>query len=169
MALSDELITRYTSEVDVDWRWAFVVSHPAYPSTADPAPLYLIDYTEEYEGLVDGFRQTFTPVPARLALPSRGTEGRQDLTVEWCGIAFQAKAFLDTVIQVPEYPVSCRVSAFILGDPAPQVDPWIELYFTQVGLTRGNVIASASRVDVINRPWPTEKYRVSKFPGMRRQ
>lgn len=162
--LSSDLILRYSSAMDVDWRHAFVLSHRLVAE-----PVYLIDYTEPYEGLVDGIVQTFIPVPVDLQLPSRDNEGRQDMTLTWCGISNPAKEFLDVAIADGLSPISCRHSIFILGDEAPQIDPWIEYYLVQASITLDHVMATASRSDVLNRKFPTQKYRFSRFPGLRRQ
>jgi hypothetical protein len=164
MALSADLILRYTTQADVDWRHAFVLTHA---TMADP--VYLIDDTQLFEGIVDGHVREFQPVPMDLRLPSRDNDGRQDLTVTWCGIADPAKTFLDTAITDGLSPISCRHTIFILGNQNPQIDPWIEYYFSQVSITREAVSATASRADILNRKFPTQMYRFSRFPGLRRQ
>jgi hypothetical protein len=168
MALSPELQARYTSEVDVDWRHAFVISHPLAPTK------YVIDHTAEYRGNVDGTLQLFTPVPVQMVLPKRDGSGRSEMSLTWCGISGEAKAFLDAAIGTGAspggtYPIVCRYSVFILGDPDPQIDPWVEFRLTNVAATEQAVTATASSSDVLNSKFPKEVYRLSHFPGLRRR
>jgi len=168
MSLSPELQARYTSEVDVDWRHAFVISHPLGGTR------YLIDHTEEFTGNVDGSVQLFLPVPVQMVLPKRDGSGRSDMSLTWCGIQGEVDEFLCAAIGTGAnpggiYPIVCRYSVFILGDPDPQIDPWMEFRLTNIAITEEAVTATASSSDVLNQKFPTEVYRLSHFPGLRRR
>lgn len=165
MALSADLVERYTSEVDVDWHNAFILTHPA------AGVLYLTDHAEELEGLVDGFPQLFRPVPTQIVPPARDGSGRQDMSIVWAIIGDEALAYLRTAISVPTSPVVMRWSQYIEGSMDPQIDPWVELSLSQVtaSVADGTVTAVASRADPFNRPFPSEVYRVDRFPGLRRR
>jgi hypothetical protein len=189
MSLSPELQARYTSEVDVDWRHAFVIWHPL------GGVRYLIDHTEEFTGNVDDARwnetpdgkwnwmpasgsgttpQLFVPVPVQMTLPKRDSSGRSEMSLTWCGIQKEVDQFLCAAIGTGDrpggiYPVICRYSVFILGDPNPQIDPWVEFRLTNIAVTEQAVTATASSADVLNQKFPTEVYRLSHFPGLRRR
>jgi hypothetical protein len=170
MTLSAELQERYSTEVAIDWHNAFILSHPKATTR------YLIDHYEEVEAYVDidtngdgkGPMVLFLPVPAQIEMPTLDDSGNQDLRIVWCGIQGEAKAFLDQAIQDPSSPVSCRHSIYIEGDPLPQSYPWTEFYLSSVTITEQGVSVTASRSDILNHMFPTEVYRVDKFPGVRR-
>ncbi len=163
MSLTPELVTRYTSEVRIDWHDAFVLSHPQ----ADT--VYLIDYPQEHYGNVNGFTHLFRPVPSQVVQPTRNDSGRQDLSIIWCGIQGEALAFLDQAAADREHPITCLYSIFLEGSPEPQIDPWMELSLTNISVTKEAVTAIATRADVLNRIFPREVYRVDRFPGLRRR
>lgn len=162
MTISAELKERYRTEVDVDWRAAFVLQHPSAPTT------FLIDHSEPYEGLFNGFMETFQPVPTKIVLPTKDDSGRQDLGIAFCGIGREAKAFLDAAVSNPLVPITVSFSIFILGSTAAQIDPWVEFFLTDISITTSVVTATASRADIINRQFPTEVYRLDTYPGLRR-
>lgn len=162
MTISAELQTRYSTECDIDWRSAFVLYHPS------AGYRFLIDHSEEFVGLVDGHEQLFAPVPAQVTMPSLDDSGRQDMKIVWCGISREAQAFLDAAIINPKEPVICRYTIFILGNPTPQIDPWIEFHLEAVAITEDAVAVTASRTDILNKIFPSEVYRLDKFPGLRR-
>ncbi len=163
MTISAALITRYTSEVHVDWHNAFVLSHPRAGTT------YLIDHTQETLGTVDGFNHLFQPVPAEIVPAARDDSGRQDMSIVWCGIQDEALAFLDAAAADASQGVVCRYSILIDGSPTPQIDPWIEFMLTQINVSSEAVSAVASRADILNRPFPTVNFRVDTYPGLRRR
>lgn len=163
MTLSADLKARYTSEVDVDWRHAFVLSHP-YAET-----LYIVSDTQSLLGKINGVTQTFSPVPTQMQFPSRDDSGRQEFSLTWCGVTREAKRFLDNAVRDASTAITCLYTIFILGDDEPQIDPPYELSLTNVTISEDAVMATATRADILNRPFPTEVYRLSKFPGLRRQ
>lgn len=163
MTISAELIERYTTEVDVDWRYAFVLSHPTATTK------YLIDGSEEYEGYYNGYLHLFQPVPVQIVLPSRDDSGRQDMGLVWCGIESEARSFLDQAIADPTSRISCFFSAFIMGSTTPQIDPWEEFTLSNIMVDKDSVTAVATRADILNRTFPTEVYRVDRWPGLRRR
>jgi hypothetical protein len=163
MTISAELQARYSTECDIDWRHAFVLSHSKAPTA------YLIDHTELFDGLVDGVLQTFIPVPTSFVPPSLDDSGTQEAQIVWCGIGAEAKMFLDLAATDPMEPVVCRQTIYILGNPQPQNDPFTEFALAAVTFTRVGVAVTASRSDIFNRQFPTEAYRLSRFPGLLRQ
>jgi len=163
MTISAALVTRYSTEVDVDWRHAFILSHP------NAETKYIISHTEEFTGLVNGDLQLFAPVPTEITPASRDDSGRSDMTLNWCGIGGEALAFLYDALDDATKPITCLYSIFILGDQNPQISPWLEFQLTSIQVTEETVSATASRSNIINVPFPREVYRVDRFPGLRRR
>lgn len=163
MAISAELQARYTTEVDIDFRNAFVLSHP------NTATLYLIDHYEQYEGIVDGFPRLFQPVSAEIKPPGRTQSGAIDGSISWTGFGNIVIDYIYQVIAGSKDPIKCRHSIYILGDPTPQINPWIEFNLTNTSITEEVVNTTISRTDIINKPFPNEYYRLTKFPGLRRR
>jgi hypothetical protein len=163
MTISATLITRYTTEVSVDWHNAFVLYHPLAGTK------YLIDHTTEFWGAVDGWNQLFQPVPAKIVPAARDDSGRQDMSIVWCGIQDEALTFLDAAAADPTQAVTCRYSIFIDGSVTAQIDPWVEFMLTSISVSKEAVTAMASRADILNRPFPTVNYRVDTYPGLRRR
>ena len=163
MSLDPDLVTRYTTEMRKDWHDAYVLSHPSSET------VYLIDHSEEFEGLVDGYLRLFLPVPAQRIPPSRDDSGRQDAAITWAGVGGEAREFLDAAIADATQPVTCRWSIYLEGDQEPKIVPWVELALTNIAVTRETVSAIATRADILNRPFPTEVYRVERYPGLRRR
>lgn len=163
MTISQELVDRYSSEVDIDWRQAFVLKHPK----ADTA--YLIDYIEQHEGIFDESTFVFQPVPAQVVMPTRDSSGRQDMSIVWSGIGEAALNFLREAIEDGITPIQCFYSIFIIGNPEPQMNPWMEFLLTNISVSEDSVTAIASRSDILNRLFPNEVYRTDLFPGLRRR
>ena len=164
MAISAELQERYTTEVDVDWRDALILSHP------QATTVYLINHTEEYEGLDNtSALRTFQPVPMQITPPSRDDSGNSDMNIAICGIEQEALNFLYDALDDATQSIRCWYSIFILGDPNPQIAPWLEFQLTGIAVGESSVTATASRSSVINKPFPNEVYRLSRFPGLRRR
>lgn len=167
MAISGDLQARFSSEVDVDWRHAFVISHP------NGGTLRIIDHTEEFTGYgnatVNPSLQVYTPVPTQVKLPTRDESGRSDMGLVWCGIQDEALAFLNAAIADGTQPIKCLHTVYILGNPYPQITPFTEFKLTGISVTDETVTATASRGDIINKAFPTKVYRLDRFPGLRRR
>ncbi len=163
VTISQDLVTRYTSEANVDWHEAFILRHPVAGN------LYLINFQDEFVGLVDGYPQTFSPVPAQVVPPTRDSNGRQDLSIVWSGVQGQALAYLDEAIADRTQPVECWYTIYIEGNRNPQLDPMMELALTNIAVTETTVTAIATRADILNKVFPSEVYRVDRYPGLRRR
>ncbi len=162
--LSEELQRRYQSEVDVDWRHVYVFEHPRAPT------IYAINHPYETDVIGhDGKTRTFQPIPIEMTFPTRDDGGTYEFSLTICGVGLEAKNFIDKAYQDPTKPIKCFWSVVILGSPTPQIDPWIELDLTGISLSIEGLAATATRVDILNKAFPKNVYRLSKFPGLRRQ
>lgn len=167
MTISADLLERYASETDVDWRSALILSHPRAETQ------YLINHTEKLELARASYRPnrlfTFRPVPIEIVLPSRDDSGNSDMGIVICGIENEALNFLYAALADATQPITCSYSVYILGDPLPQIEPWLVFQLTAITVTEDSVAATASRSSVINMPFPRVLYRLSQFPGLRRR
>ena len=163
--LSAELQQRYRAEVDVDWRHVYVFAHPRAET------IYAVNHTESVYA-TDPFGtawREFAPIPVEMSFPKRDDSGTYEFSLTVCGVGLEGKTFIDAAYQDPTQPIKCYWSVIILGDTTPQIDPWIELDLANVTLSLEGLVATATRTDILNRPFPKNVYRLSKFPGLRRQ
>lgn len=165
-SLSAALITRYTTEVDIDWRVVFDLYHP------NSGHKYIIDYTQPFQVYTEGGVLTwFQPVPTRFVRPNRDSSGRQEAGLVWGALGDEARDFLDSAIADGGgmTPITIKINYVLLTGPEPQLTPWWEFNLTNVQRTRETVSATATRSDILNRSFPTEVYRIDKYPGLRRR
>ena len=163
MTISADLITRYTSEVDVDWREALAFNHPL------AGDRYIINHHEEHQGYFGTSLKIFQPVAFEVVLPTRDSSGRQDMSINLANVLGGPQAFLEAAIVDGTRPIVCAYSVFILGSPTAQVDPWIYFNLTDIALTEEALTATATRADVINRTFPSMVYRTDRYPGLVRR
>jgi hypothetical protein len=163
MTISAALQDRYSTEVDIDWWEAIVLSHPKIET------LYLANLPVEQVGLVDGVAQVFRPLPFKTIQPKRDGTGRQEMQLVIENIGLGAVGVLDQALEDPSTPISCRYTIYLFGSPEPQVDPPIVLNLSDISVTQEAVACSASRSDILNLPFPREVYRPDLFPGLDRR
>ena len=163
MTLSASMASRYTSEVDVDWWEALVISHPT------GGTYYLTNAHTAQQGTLDGATRTFQPIPFEVTLPTLDGEGQQDLEVRVCNIGEEMWNALQKVKQRPEVPITCQVTVYIQGNLSPQYDPPWKLTLSDVTLTREILSGTATRSDVFNLRIPREIYRGDNFPALVRR
>lgn len=171
MALSAEAVTRFTTEVDIDWRFAFVLTHPT------AGTLRIINAPDYRELNVDGFTQPFFPVPSQVVMPGQDDSGTEQTGIVWSCIGTGdgsttedfALQYLRTAIQNPQDPIECRITIYFDGDPDPQIDPWYYYSLTNVTVSEEAIAAVATRADMLNRSFPREIYKVQHYPGLQRR
>lgn len=169
MSLSAEMQARYSTEVDIDWCEALIISHSTF------GYLYICNTIESFEALVpneDGSgstTQTFLPVPFSIILPKRDESGTQEMSVAISNIGLQAQTALNDAIKKPREPIKLRYTIYILGDENPQYDPFLSLTMTDITVALDVVTATATRSDILNLKFPNELYRTEAFPGLNRR
>ena len=163
MALSAAMQARYTSQVDVDWWDALIISHPTGGS------FFLNNSWDVQRGTFWGKRQTFQPIPFEFTLPKLDGEGQQDLQLSICNVGSEMQQALARVKQQPATPIKVYVTQYIIGNDNPQYDPPWELTLTDITLTRQVMTGTATRTDVFNAPFPRQLYRIDKFPALNRR
>jgi len=163
MALSPEMQQRYTSEVDVDWWDALILSHSAAGS------YFLTNDHQAQTGLFEGVNRVFQPIPFEVVLPVVDAEGQQDLSIRVCNIGEEMWNALQNVRNRPEEPIRCRVTQYIKGVLDPQYDPPWDLSLTDLTLDTFVMSGTATRVDIFNARFPRELYRPDLYPGLTRR
>lgn len=165
MTISAALQQRYSSEVDVDWWEAIIISHPAAGS------LYLANAADgqSRRGTIDGATRTFLPVPFKVKLPDRNGDGQQDLGVAICNVGKEMVDAVEKALTQPAEPIRFRYTVFIEGNATPQINPPFELNLTDIMITPEALTGTATRYNVFNRRFPYILYRGEEFPGLVRR
>jgi hypothetical protein len=154
---------RYTTEVDVDWWDALIISH----STGGTH--YLTNDHNAQKGTFDGATQTFLPIPFEVILPTMDGEGQQDMQIRVCNVGEEMYNALQRIKQRPEELVRCRFTQFLHGNLAPQYDPPWDLTLSDISLDRAVMTGTATRVDIFNQRFPRGLYRPDMFPALVRR
>ncbi|MCH9837676.1 DUF1833 domain-containing protein [bacterium] len=166
MSISQQLIDRYTYEVDVDWFEAIAINHSTFIS-----PYYIHNGAtkEDLTGYMDGGVQTFRAVQFQLSLPARDNGGRSDLTLTIGTIGSDIQLLLDGALATPEEPISVQYTCYLLTDTTALYDPPLLFNMTEVTSDDRQITAVARLGDTINRPFPNGRYTVESFPGLNRR
>lgn len=119
--------------------------------------------------LETGQIQKFDAVPFALVLPRRDGEGRQDMNITIDNIGRELIAEIEKAADGALTPVEVTYRVYLnkVHSP-PQNSPVLTLAVFQVEVTRLSVVATASRADILNLPFPGDVYRVDTFPGLDR-
>lgn len=163
MAIGADLQARYASEVDVDWVDCLIISHPAIET------MYLCNSPDAITGDVDGASVSFQPVPFKVSLPARDDSGRQDMSLALSNVSGIGQSILEQAITQPAEPIQVGYTIFIRGNATPQIDPPMTLSMTDVVVTATLITATVTRSDILNLPFPRQKYRPDWFPGLDRR
>lgn len=164
MTISAALQTRYSTEVDVDWWEALVLSHSKFSQT-----YYLCSDFDDQRGYIDGAVRTFDRVPFEFTWPDRSDTGRGDMQVVIGAIDTNIVAEIESALTDPTERIKARFTVFILGNTTPQYEPPIELSLTNIVVTEAAVSGVATNVDTLNAPFPSGVYRTDTFPGLARR
>lgn len=171
MPISGALYARYTSDyLDVDWRSAVILSHPA------AGDYYCIANHEAFLGVVGGDYSPgaqrsawFNAVEMQVVLPQRDDSGSSDMSIVWDGIGGELATYIANASVDGTQPIKCYFTIYILSSQTPQIAPFMEFNLTGISVTEEQVAATASRADVINKKFPGKVYRLDRFPGLRRR
>lgn len=139
--------------------------HPNWP---DPVRLVndVVGWTFTLE---TGVLADFIAMPFDVKLPDKNTAGAEDLQVALCNIGREMMDLLELASSSPEDSITCLFRVFLdIPNSAPQINPPLRLQITSVAATLNSITATATRFDVLNRPFPTTLYTLDSFPGLRR-
>lgn len=118
--------------------------------------------------LEDGNPQGFIALPFELKLPNKDTGGNQELQISICNIGMELMQLLEVAALFPAA-IDVTLRIFLdIPNSFPQNDPPMVLAISEVDADMQNVTATATRYDVINRPFPSRIYTMKEFPGLDR-
>lgn len=119
--------------------------------------------------LEDGTPQTFAYVPFLVTMPRSDGQGRQDLNVTIGNIGRVIMEELELAVEQPYAPLECVYRVYLnIPDSQPQNDPVLSLTIVTIAANVSTITATAGRADILNRPFPTDVYRIDTFPGLDR-
>jgi hypothetical protein len=143
------------------------LSHPLFPQT-----FYLTNDTTSWVFLLSagaGGGVLFQPVPFRVQLPTTDGKGQQDLSIVLDNVGRLAMDSIEAAASMPTVNIGVVYRVYLdIAGTAPQLDPPITLTLQSVVIDALAITGTASRADVLNRPFPSELYRVDLFPGLNR-
>jgi hypothetical protein len=162
MTLTPEMMRVYASApTDVQVYFTVEFAHPRFSA---PARLVHGRYEPLLVQLEDGSSATFLPVPFEISLPGASAEGHQDLQISICNVGYELIRELDAAIEDPWTPVAVFFRIYLSTSTTPhQV---LELKLLDVSATTETVTGVASRYDIVNRSFPTRKFRAADWPGL---
>lgn len=164
MTISTELQQRYSSEVDVDWWEALILSHSKFTQT-----YYLANTIDAQYGSIDGATQTFQPVPFAFSWPARSDSGRGDMSVSIGAIGNEVTAEIERALEDPTERIKAQFTVYLFSSTISQYDPPIELSLTNIVATEQQISGQATNADTLNAPFPRVVYRGDQFPGLVRR
>lgn len=111
----------------------------------------------------------FVPVPFYVVQPTIDGKGQQDLQIQIDNVGREAMDAIEAASQNPSINISTVFRVYLdVPNTAPQNDPPLALALSSITINAGAIIGTATRADLLNRPFPTDLYRVDLFPGLNR-
>lgn len=168
MTISPELRRIYAS-APFDRRWieTLELSHPMFPQTffiTNDASSWIFLLSADAVGGV-----LFQPVPFKVQPPTIDGKGQQDLQIVIDNVGRIAMDAIEAAASLPTVNIGVvyRVYIDVSGTP-PQIDPPITLALSSIVVDAHAISGTATRADTLNKPFPSELYRVDLFPGLNR-
>ena len=170
MPISNDLKKFYASGGDAIAVEVLRFKHPGFTKT-----WHLTNhYSDTPLTLKDETGASFKPqyIPFEVKLPIHDGQGRQDLSIVIGNIGRELVAEIESANKQPEKPIECTFLVYFDSGPTePQSDP-IHLSVTNPTIDALTVTLSASRFDVLNKPFPASNlecvYNTSLWPGLDR-
>jgi Domain of unknown function (DUF1833) len=140
--------------------------HPRFPRR-----FFIVNDVQAWQFLLEsgGGLVPFVPVPFHVQMPTVDGKGQQDMQVQIDNIGREAMDAIEAASADPTINITTTLRIYLdVAGTAPQTDPPITLALQSVTVDAGAIVGTATRADVLNRPFPTELYRVDLFPGLNR-
>lgn len=165
MTVPDSLARIYASApADDDYIETLEIAHPLFTRRhliANEA--YPFDAILE-----DGSTVTFTPFPFSARLPAQSGQGNQDLVLAIDNCDQSLLDELELAASGPTDLVSAIYRRYVRSDLSAPAFVLPALAMAEIAATAEQVSATATRTDVLNRPFPSVIYTVAAFPGLDR-
>jgi hypothetical protein len=166
MAISEALKRVYASApAGVFYIETLELSHSSFPRT-----FYINNGVKPWAfKLEDGTPIDFEPVPFQVVLPTVDGKGQQDLQILIDNVGRDAMDAIEAAALNPQETIAVVARVYLnVAGSLPQNDPPLKLTLSQIEVQKDVIAGVATRSDTLNKPFPSELYRVDKFPGMDR-
>jgi hypothetical protein len=110
--------------------------------------------------------QTFTAYPFRLTLPANDASGQQSLVIAFANATRELSYELERAAKDPLSVIQIVYRVYLLADLVTMQATPIRLAINAVSMTNESINATASRIDLLNKPFPNAVYRNDLFPGL---
>jgi hypothetical protein len=119
--------------------------------------------------LGDGNHEVFNPVPFHVVFPTQDGQGQQDMQLILDNVGRDAVEAIEAAAVAPRESirVTCRVYLNEY-DSMPLNSPPLVLMLSEIEVNRMTIAGAATRVDVLNKLFPSMLYRIDNFPGLDR-
>lgn len=171
MPLSDDLRRVYASAPTVEayiLNECLVLSHSAF---TDGTYNFVRNRADQILKNFEGVPTYFRPYWFDFKLPTRNTAGAIDMEITFSNVDPTIAEQLELAINAPKEPIVVKFTVYLEGSDDMQIDPPLELTLANVLVNATAVVGTASRADILNRPFPREIFRPdgdNGFPGLNR-
>lgn len=161
--LSQELQRIYASApANKVWFDALVLTHPNWSQSYQLINHSAFDRTFNFEGRSLLFKAS----SFNVQLPRRNDQGIVEMSLQFPNTG---KALIDPIKQVTGsgIPITASVTVYTEDSLDPAMTP-ITLSLSKLSIDVNNVIAAATRIDLINTVFPRAVARIDNYPGLYR-
>lgn len=130
---------------------------------------YITNDNQNWTFLLEtGATVTFISMPFKLILPTSDSVGKQDLGLTLANIGRDLVDPLEAAQAKPSEPIKCVRRVYLDQVSTTPADSPLTLLISAAQVTWDSVSATATRMDVLNRAFPYNFFRIDQFPGLRR-
>ena len=165
MVISAELARVYASApADDDVVETLELAHPNFTKT-----WFLVREPYPFDATLEtGAAVTFEALPFAVVLPAKSGEGQQDLGISIGNIDLVLIDELERANDDPTTKISATYRAYVSSDPSAPAFVLPALALSEIIASETVARGTATRTDVINRPFPSVLYTIQLFPGLDR-
>lgn len=162
MTISAELRRIYASAPDDNYYIECMsLAHPGFASE-------IVYITNQLGGLNAG-PGYFQYVPFRIVYPKAGESGALSMQVQIDNVSKSIMDELESIANAPNEPIIVTVMIFLANDLTTiQNDPPLVLNCSTFVATEDVVSFTASTTNLRSRPFPSQLYTTSLYPGLKR-
>ena len=111
----------------------------------------------------------FAAVPFSVVLPLQDGKGQQDLQIGLENVGREAMDYIESASFTPAIPIQVIYRVYLdRPHSSPQMVPSLDLTLSNVVVGLDVITGTATRADTLNRPFPSEVYRLDTYPGLDR-
>lgn len=142
------------------------LAHPLFPQT-----FYLVNDPQAWTLRLSagGALQAFTPTRFAAVAPTQDAKGQQDMTLAIDNVGREAMDAIEAAAADPSINIAVTYRVYLdVAQSEPQNDPPLVLSLQSIIIAHDAITGTATRADVLNKPFPSALYRVDMFPGLNR-